>query len=315
MTHVLAQTRRRMIAATAATAAALCVPELTRAQTSAPATLSVAYAGSMTSLFEGPLKTAAANAGFILQGKPAGSGGLAQQIVGGTLRPDVFMPVTAPPMRIVLDAKKATTAVSVGHTEMVIAYAPSGPLASLFAAAAKGSSPAWWQILTRDGVRFGRTAPNVDPQGQNIIFTMQLAAAFYHQPDLAQKVLGPTDNPAQIFEEATVQARLQSGQLDAASAYKVQPAALGMPYITLPPQINLGDATFATQYAQATLVLGGKTLHPQPLVYYAAALTDSPNAAAANAFVAWLRGKTAQDAFRSQSYDPPGNAPALAPSA
>ena len=65
-----------------------------------------------------------------------------------------------------------------------------------------------------------------DPQGRNILFTLQLAETYYKQPGLAQKIVGETINPAQIFSEPTVQARLQSGELDAASAYKIQPGPL-----------------------------------------------------------------------------------------
>ena len=139
---------------------------------------------------------------------------------------------------------------------------------------------------------------------------MQLAARLYKQPDLAQRILGPDINPEQIFTEPTVQARLQSGQLDAASAYKIQPAPFHLPYLTLPPEINLGGGSTAS-YADASLTLNGKTYHPEPLVYYAAALKQAPNPQAAARFVEWLRGKSAQEIFGQHYYDPPGDAKEL----
>ena len=54
--------------------------------------LDVAYAGSMGSLMEGPMKSAAAQALKIdLHGRAQGSNALAQLIVGGSIRPDVFI--------------------------------------------------------------------------------------------------------------------------------------------------------------------------------------------------------------------------------
>jgi len=134
---------------------------------------------------------------------------------------------------------------------------------------------------------------------------MQLAADFYHEPDLAQRILGSDMNSQQIFTEPSVQARLQSGELDAASAYKVQPIAFGLPYISLPEEINLGSDKHAVEYRRASLMLNGKTYHPEPLIYYATALNGAPHHASALRFVEWLQGKSAQEIFRRAGYGRP----------
>ena len=205
--------------------------------------LDVAYAGSMGSMMEGPIKSAAASAlGVDMHGRAQGSDALAKLIVGGSINADVFIPVTPGPAMTVLKAGKAQTAVPIARTEMVIAYSPKSKYAQQFADAASGKRGAmpWYQILQQPGVRFGRTDPMTDPQGRNIIYTLQLAEMYYKQPGLAQKILGDTLNTAQIFAEPTVEARLQSGELDAASAYKIQPGPFNIPYINLPDAINLG---------------------------------------------------------------------------
>src|SRR5262249_25462239 len=203
------------------------------------AVLDVAYAGSMGSMMEGPLKTAVAQTLKLdMHGRAQGSSALAQLIVGGNIRPDVFVPVTPGPMLTVLRAGKAETAQPIAHTEMVIAYSPKSRFASKLEAAGKGKGN-WWEVLQEPGLRFGSTDPIGDPQGRNIIFTMMIAAKVYKQPDLVEKILGPTINEKQIFTEPTVQARLQSGELDAASAYKIQPGPFNLPYIVLPKEINL----------------------------------------------------------------------------
>src|SRR5689334_18853123 len=103
------------------------------------AVLDVAYAGSMASMMEGPIKTSAAQSLKLdFHGRAQGSTSLAQMIVGGNIRPDVFIPVTPGPVLTVLRAGKADSAQPVAHTEMVIAYSPKSKFASRFEAAGKG---------------------------------------------------------------------------------------------------------------------------------------------------------------------------------
>lgn len=275
------------------------------------AALDVAYAGSMGSLMEGPIKsTVAQRLKLEMRGRAQGSSALAQLIVSGSIRPDVFIPITPGPMSTVLRAGKAETAHPLAHTEMVIAYSPKSRFAPKFEAAANGKGN-WWEILQEPGLRFGRTDPVIDPQGRNIIFTMMLAVKEYKQTDLVEKVLGPTINEKQIFSEPTVQARLQSGELDAASAYKIQPGPFNLPYITLPKGINLSGQSVHADHPDVSLSVGGKTYTPEPLIYYAAVLKDAPNAKGAAAFTEWLKGDEGQAIFRRYNYDPPGDASAL----
>jgi molybdate/tungstate transport system substrate-binding protein len=274
--------------------------------------LQVAYAGSMGSLMDGGVRPAIAKAlGAELQGRAQGSTGLANLIVAGSIRPDVFISVTPEPMRIVLKAGKAQSALPIARTEMVIAYSPHSQYAAALAKAGASGAKPWWQILETPGFRFGRTDPNTDPQGLNVIFMMQLAERYYHQPGLANKILGPQINPQQIFQEPQVMARVQAGQLDASSAYKTQPAALGLPFLSLPPEINLGSASMEKGYQQASLTLNGKTHRPSPLVFYSAVLKDAPQPKLAARFVAWLRGPEGRQILARYHYDDPGDAKPL----
>jgi molybdate/tungstate transport system substrate-binding protein len=274
--------------------------------------LDVAYAGSMGSMMEGPVKTAIAKTlGIDMHGRAQGSDALAQLIVGGTIPVDVFVPVTPGPMMAVIKAGKALHAVPIARTEMAIAYSPKSAFATAFANAGKPGAMPWYQILQQPGIRFGRTDPATDPQGRNIIFTMQLAEAYYKQPGMVAKILGDAVNPAQIFAEPTVEARLQSGELDAASAYRIQPGPFGLPFMRLPEEINLGNQSMHDAYASATLALNGKTYHPQALVYYAAPIVGVTHADKAGAFVQWFGGAEAQAILQKYAYDPPVGATPL----
>jgi len=283
------------------------------ALTDAFAPLDVAYAGSMGSLMEGPLKSSVAQTLKLeLHGRAQGSSALAQLIAGGSIRPDVFISVTPGPMLTVLRAGNAGIAQPIAHTEMVIAYSRKSKFALKLTAAAEGKGN-WWEVLQEPGLRFGRTDPVTDPQGRNIIFSMMLAEKLLRRPGLTAKILGPTINQQQIFTEPTVQARLQSGELDAASAYKIQPGPFNLPYITLPAEINLSGEHVHADHPDISLTVNGKTYQPEPLIFYAAALNDAPNKKGAAAFVEWLNGGEAQTIFRRYNYDPPGEASPLRP--
>ncbi|HVA36097.1 MAG TPA: extracellular solute-binding protein [Candidatus Dormibacteraeota bacterium] len=280
----------------------------------AATTLDVAYAGSMGSLMEGPVKRAVAKRlGVEFHGRGQGANALANLIIGGSVRPDVFISVTPGPAERVLRAGKAAVATPVARTEMVIAYSPKSAFAPTLDGARRGEPGAapWWRTLEQPGVRFGRTDPETDPQGRNVIFMMELASRFYGRPELTRRILGPTVNPQQIFPEAAVMERLQAGSLDASSAYKVQPAPFGLPYVTLPAEINLGDDRQSTRYRTVSLALGQKVYRPEPLVYYVAVLKDAPHRQEAAAFARWLLEAEAQDIFRSFAYDAPGHAASL----
>ncbi|MGH7915927.1 MAG: extracellular solute-binding protein [Candidatus Binataceae bacterium] len=288
-------------------AAALCATTTARAQTVTP--LSVAYAGSMGALMDGGIKPAIAPAlGADLRGRAQGSTGLANLIVAGSIRPDVFIAVTPAPMRIVLRAGKAAVAIPIARTDRVLAYSRRGRYAAALARANLPGAQPWWQILESPGFRFGRTDPLTDPQGLNTIFTMRLAADYYHQADLAAKILGAPRNRQQIFEEPQAMARVQAGQVDAAAAYATQPAALGLAYVALPAAINLGDAAREKTYQRVTLRLNDQTYRPLPLVFYAAVLNGARHPKLAAHFVQWLQGSAAKRIFARYHYDQPGQA-------
>ena len=275
------------------------------------AALDVSYAGSMGSMMEGPIKAAAAKTLKLdFHGRAQGSNALAQLIVAGSIHSDVFIPVTPGPALTVLKAGKADSAQPIAKTEMVIAYSPKSKFASRFEAAARGKEDLW-KILLEPSLRFGRTDPVTDPQGRNIIFTIMLAAKASKQADLVDKILGPTINEKQIFTEPTVMARLQSGELDASSAYKIQPGPLNLPYVPLPKEINLSGQNVHTDHPDVSLAVGGKTYTPEPLIYFASVLKDAPNAKGAAAFMEWLKGSEAQGIFSKYNYDAPGDATAL----
>ncbi len=270
----------------------------------------VAYAGSMGTVMDGKIGPAFAHAnGAEYQGIGQGAYGLAHLLESGQMRADVFVSITPGPMRLLIKSGLVKAAAPIASTQMVIAYSPESRVAKLFDQ--EGATTPWYKVLEMPGVRFGRTDPATDPQGQNIIFTFMLAEKYYHLAGLAKAVLGPTRNPAQIFTEPSLLARLESGQIDASSGYLSAVESQHLPYVKLPPEINLADPSyFAAWYSKAaftTTAPDGRAIiaTPQPLVFYAAALANAAHPELARKFVEYLRGAEGQRALRASGYGGP----------
>ncbi|HEY0208420.1 extracellular solute-binding protein [Acerihabitans sp.] len=276
----------------------------------------VTYAGSMGVVMDKYLGPAFAKDQHLnYQGQGQGAYGMARLLASKKIVADVFVSITPGPMDILKQAGLINDAVPVASTRMVIVYNPKSKFAPAFDAAkhaGKGDNAhAWWKVLQSPGLAFGRTDPVNDPQGQNIIFTMLLAEKYYQQPGLAHNVLGEVQNPKQVFAEGGLLTRMESGQVDAASGYESATISAGLPYITLPDEINLSNPAMSKDwYDKASFQVKDasgqeKTLHTQPLVFYAAVLNNAPDAEQARKFVAYLQSRAGQDLLQQNGYGLP----------
>ena len=222
-----------------------------------------------------------------------------------------------------LEPKFTNAYVQYAGTSMVVAYNPKSKYASQFAALASGKEPLsnLFTLMEQPGFKLGRTDPNVDPQGRDFIFMLELAQSYYHLPaDTVTKILGgPLASPSssEIFNEASLDATLQSGQLDASSAFITQAIELHLPYIKLPTAINFGSAADAALYKKASITItGGKTKHGSPQVIDIT-LIGTPTPAAV-AFVQYTLSKTGLAQYKQggftlltpTAYGSPGTLPA-----
>jgi molybdate/tungstate transport system substrate-binding protein len=232
-------------------------------------TVSAAAAASLTYLSEkviGPAFTKAD--GYKYSGTYNASGELESSIAAGEIKPNVFESVGGDNITP-LEPKFTKWYAQYAGTSMVVAYNPNSKYASQFKAFADGSKPlsGLFTLLETPGLKLGRTDPNIDPQGRDFIYMLELAQSYYHLPsNTVAKILGTSDygssTSSQIYAESSLDSTLQSGQLDASSAFITQAVELHLDYIPLPPAINLGSVALAAQYAKATVSItvdGAKT--------------------------------------------------------
>jgi molybdate/tungstate transport system substrate-binding protein len=274
-------------------------------QARADGNITVAYAGSMGVLMDkgiGPAFTA--QSGTAVHGMGQAALGLAHLIAAKSINPDVFVSVSPAPIKVVEASGLASSAVPVASTQIVLAYSTASTYAAQFA---KANGADVFNILTTPGLRFGRTDPNTDPQGQYVLYVLQLAGALYHQPDLEQKVAGGDDNKSEIFAEPSLLARLQDGQIDATLGYESAVISQKLPYVTLPKEVNFSDPKLAKDYAKASLTVTAKgvtkTAHPGLLVFYATVLSNAQNPAGAAAFVKFLESPQGQAILLRYGYN------------
>jgi len=224
-------------------------------------TASIAYASSLQYLNDHTAGPAfATSTGYKYSGQGAASGTLESEIAGGEITPNVFESVGGDNITP-LEPKFTKWYVQYAGTSMVVAYNPKSKYAPEFNAIKAGTKPLkdLFPLLETKGLKLGRTDPNSDPQGRDFIFMLQLAQKAYHLPaDTVTKILGGPAGSAsspEIYAESSLDSTLQSGQLDAASAFVTQAVELHLDYIPLPTSINLGDQSLTTLYHTASVTI------------------------------------------------------------
>ncbi len=249
--------------------------------------VNVLYAGSLVNLME---RSAAPQfdrvSGDRFRGFAGGSNELANEIKGKLRRADVFIgsnPKADARLMGAANSAWVTWYISFARSPLVLGYASSSRFAADF------KRLPWYRVLLEPGIRIGRTDPTLDPKGALTVELMKRAAAFYHIPHLARRVLGAPDNPAQVLPEDALLGRIQSGLIDAGFFYSTETADAGLPEVRLPASI--------APHAVYTITI----------------IRDAPHPAAAARFVAFLLGPQGRALLEKHGLEL--QAPALAGSA
>ena len=151
----------------------------------------------------------------------------------------------------------------------------------------------WYEILQRDGVKYGRSDPDQDPCGYRTLMVWQLAEAYYGSPGLYHKLYN-AENQIIRPKEVDLIALLETGDLDYAFEYSSVAAQHRFNYVVLPPEINLSDEEFNDFYATAQVEISGRepgttiTNRGKPIVYGVTIPPDFPNQELAVAWVDFL---------------------------
>ena len=247
---------------TLATAAALALSASPAAVASGPgaprahaaaAKVSAIFAGSLVDIMEksfGPEFTAAS--GYPFEGYGGGSNEDAAQIKGKIRQGDVFVSAAASADQELEGAGNGNWASwysTFTSSSLVLGYDPHTKFGKQLAA-----GKPWYKVLTEPGIVVGRTEPKADPKGKLTVEAIDAAAKKLHDPKLLKALKG-----FPIFEETSMLARLQAGQLDAGFFYVVEAKVAGVPTVPLTPVYKYADYTI-TLLNDAENQAGGEAL-------------------------------------------------------
>jgi molybdate/tungstate transport system substrate-binding protein len=238
---------------------------------STPTTATAKHSGEVKLLSAGSLDTLMTKSiapafkqatGYTLQVTSGGSSTLAADIQNKVYAADVFVSA-APTVTATLMGTKGGNWVkwyaNFATSPLVLGYDPK----SKFAAELK--TKPWYKVITMPGFRLGRTNPTQDPGGVLTIAALKQAATEFKDPALT-KILADSSTE---YQEDPEEAGIQNGQLDGAFMYEADANAQNSPFVRLTGTNEKGSYTVTI-------------------------LNKAPDQAAAEAFVKFLLGTTAQ---------------------
>ncbi len=167
---------------------------------------------------------------------------------------------------------------------------------------AEAGAERWYRPLLSGDVSLGRTDPDTDPLGYRALFALELATEHYGvERDLREAV----PERDQVYPETQLISAFETGNIDAALAYRNMAVERGYDYVALPSEINLSDPAHADRYATATYGLPGGQVVAGSVISYAATLRHSTVAARAV-----FRSHVAGDYLREFGFTVPDDYPA-----
>ena len=232
--------------------------------------VNIMYAGSLVKIIEDNIGPAFHNqSGYNVVGEGKGSVQISNLIIDGFRKPDFFISADTLPIEKIIDHNPplARWLVKFASAELVIAYNPNSTFAPDLEKASRGEIP-WYKVLEEKGFKFRRTDPELDPKGYYTIIAAKLSNIYYNDSTIKNHILGVDRNPEQVFPEEVLRSILMSGQIDAIAAYKHEAIAIGLPYVTLPPQVNLGDPRYSNFYIKAAYMIHkNETIMDHPIYF------------------------------------------------
>lgn len=252
--------------------------------------LVVYTAGSLARPMRAALDAFAAQTGIRYELESAGSLETARKLTELGKVPDVLALADEDVFPKVLMPSHATWYVRFAENRIILAHTDRSRHAAVI------DSTNWWDVLQRPGVEIGRSNPDLDPSGYRTLIVFQLAERLYRQPGLAGRLEAAAHPRNMRAKEIELVALLESGDIDYAFFYESMARASGVPYVTLPPEIDLGSAVYRESYLGAAVrVIGSSardtvTMQGAPIRYAFSIPIGAPRPDLAERFAAFLLG-------------------------
>jgi len=265
--------------------------------------LEVLAAGSLARPLRAALDSFTARTGIPYTLEAAGSLELARRLTDLQKSADVVALADEEVFPRLLMPVHVTWYARFARNRMVLAHAPNAR------ALAQARGDGWRDVLPRQEVDVGRADPDLDPAGYRTLMLFQLAERWFADPGLAARLQGASPRRHVRPKSAELVALLQAGELDYAWMYESTARGARLPFIALPPAIDLGDEGRATDYAAARVrVLGtrvGDTLEMRgmPIRYGITIPRAARHPEAASALLRFLLSGEGRSAMRAEFLD------------
>jgi molybdate/tungstate transport system substrate-binding protein len=205
------------------------------------------FAGSLVNVMEkslGPEFTIAT--GYPFEGFGGGSNADAAAIKGRIRQGDVFVSAAASADHELEGAANGSWVSwysTFTSSSLVLGYNRQSKFGKELAA-----GKPWYKVITEPGILVGRTEPKADPKGKLTVEAVDAAAKKLHDSALAKALAS-----FPVFEETSMLARLQAGQIDAGFFYVVEAKTAHVPTVALTP---------VYKYATYTVTLLNNAVNP-----------------------------------------------------
>ncbi len=146
----------------------------------------------------------------------------------------------------------ASWAIQLASNELCLAYTDKSTYSDEF------TEKNWFEIISRDDVRLGRSNPDSDPCGYRSVLTLKLADVYYPNGVDLDKILSK-DHRFIRPKETDLLALLETNTIDYMFIYSSVAVQHGLNFIKLPDSINLSNPDLGDFYSTATVKISGKT--------------------------------------------------------
>ena len=292
-----------VLAAAACSTKSGAMKDSTAARADTLGALLVYNAASVTRPVHALIDSFTARTGTHADQETASSLELARKVTELGMQPDVMVLADPDIFPKLLEPKYTTWYAVFARNRIVLGYTPKSK------GAAEIDSTNWFRVIARAGVEVGRSDPDKDPSGYRTLLVWQLAEKHYKQPGLYKRMLAAAPPRNIRAREADQVALLQSGELDYIWTYQNLADNAGLKYVKLPDDVDLGQPTDSTSYAQvSTRVLGKRagdtlTIKGGPILFGASIPLNARHSKPAEQFVAFLLSPDGVRILRSQHLD------------
>lgn len=291
---------------------------------STPKVIKVFHAGSLTvPLEEIKARFEADHKNVVVELEPAGSVACVQKITEMGKEADILASADYSLIPNMMMPDHTDWYLIFAKNRMTLAYTEN----SLYAD--EITSENWYEILRREGVKWGFANPNLDPCGYRTPMVIQLAELEYGDDrifedliashsaitatesegvyviDANEEDLQPDTLKITIRDKSVELVSLcQAGGLDYAFEYSSVAKQHGLLYLELPESIDLSDVAHAETYSKVKVEKTSGTSTGRPIVYGLTIPKNAPNPELAEEFVEYVINELGQGVFAENGQPP-----------